>query len=277
MRRREFLQGATLLPIASSAVASEAVNPVDYVLSQPGSLPILLTAPHGGQLSIPGVGVRNARDKGKDSDRYNTGRDPETDRIAIGIAKELNSTLGGDPYLVVARFDRLYIDANRPPDIAFDNPICRQVYERYHGMIRTYVDDLRAKFKAAVMIDVHGQHKFPGAMVRGTLNGKSVRNLVARGGFDAVIGPKGMFGLLEKEGFDVFPSNRLPPTDRHEDGGFNGGFTTMQYGSHRPDGIDAFQFEIGRNYRTRFEVDRTISRIARAVAAFHEAYLKRPS
>lgn len=277
MRRREFLRGATLLPIASSAVASEAVNPVDYVLSQPGSLPILLTAPHGGQLSIPGVGVRNTRDKGKDSDRYNTGRDPETDRIAIGIAKELNRTLGGDPYLVVARFDRLYIDANRPPDIAFDNPICRPVYERYHGMIRMYVDDLRAKFKAAVMIDVHGQHKFPGAMVRGTLNGKSVRNLVARGGFDAVIGPKGMFGLLEKEGFDVFPSNRLPPTDRHEDGGFNGGFTTMQYGSHRPDGIDAFQFEIGRNYRTPFEVDRTISRIARAVAAFHEAYLKRPS
>lgn len=276
MRRREFLIGTAALSLGRTAAYANPVDPQTLVYAQAGALPILLTAPHGGLESIPGVGVRETRNKGRDSDRYNTGRDPETDRIAMGVARDLRSALGADPYLVVARFDRLYIDANRPPEIAFDNPACRPVYEHYHRTIRAYIDAIRARHKAAVLIDVHGQHKIPGSLVRGTLNGKSVSALIARAGFDAVTGPKGMFGLLENEGFTVFPSNRLPPEGRHEDGGFNGGYTTMQYGSHRPDGIDAFQFEIGRNYRSRHELDRTIARIARAIAAFHDAYLKNP-
>jgi N-formylglutamate amidohydrolase len=115
-RRLAALVAAIALLLAHSAAAAGIE---DLVLKQPGSLPIILTAPHGGTQAIPGVSARVVAGKG---DRYNAGRDPETDRLAIGIAAEIKALTGKDVYLVLARFDRKFIDANRPPEVAFDNP-----------------------------------------------------------------------------------------------------------------------------------------------------------
>lgn len=268
-RRRGLLALPLLLGLPRGAPAA-ADAPKDLVLVRAGTMPVVLTAPHGGEAAIPGVGPRDVRGKGE---RYNAGQDPRTDRLAIGIADEVKALTGKSPYLVVARFHRKYIDANRPPDVAYDNPASKPYYDHYHGTIRRFVDEVRAAYPRAVLLDVHGQHKDPGVVMRGTINGKSVTKLLERAGFDAVTGPNGLFGQLEAQGLKVWPSNSLPPMARHEDGGFNGGHTTNFYGSHRTDGIDAMQLEFGADYRKPDLVEATAKKAARALAAFYRAYL----
>jgi N-formylglutamate amidohydrolase len=190
---------------------------------------------------FPGVSARVVDKKG---DRYNAGRDPETDHLAIGIAAEIKALTGKDVYLVVARFDRKFIDANRPPEVAYDNPAASPYYQHYHQSIRAYLDEIRAKFPAALLIDVHGQHKMRDSLVRGTLNGKSVAKLIARFGPRCHHRTPGTLRPCSKAtAFACFPPTHCAPKQRTEDAVFNGGFTTMTYGSHRKDGIDAIQFE----------------------------------
>lgn len=272
LRHTVFVGALALLLWPKSLIAADT-SPAELVHIQRGTLPIILTAPHGGQAAIPGVTIRSTENKGKDAWRYNTGRDAETDKIALGIAAEIKAITGKDVYLVVARFDRKYLDANRPPEIAFDQSAARPAYDYYHRAIRGFIDEVRANHPNGLLIDIHGQHKIPDSLARGTINGKSVTNLIKRGGFEAITGTKGMFGLLASNGFKVFPSNALPPEDKHEDGGFNGGHTTNFYGSHRVDGIDAMQFEFGVDYRKRGTLDSTIKHAAQSIVAFYEAYL----
>jgi N-formylglutamate amidohydrolase len=271
--RRNLLKLPLLMGLPAVARAGGA-TPTELVLVQSGTLPIILTAPHGGQMAVPGIAPRNIEGKPKGGSSYVTDWDPETDRLAQGIAAGIETLTRQTPYLVVARFDRKYIDANRAPAIAFDNPAARPYYEHYHRSIRRFVDQVRANHAAGLLIDVHGQHKFPDSLVRGTINGRSVTRLIARAGFAAVTGPTGIFGLLERNGFRIFPANTVPPTGRNEDGGYNGGFTTNLYGSHRADGIDAVQFEFGSDYRKKSKLDDSIRAAARAVVAFHQAHLK---
>jgi len=267
--RRQLL---ILSPLLGLPPAARATAPADLVLVRPGTLPIILTAPHGGRMAVPGVAQRTIPDP-PDGTSFVTDFDPETDRLALGIATRIKALTQHDVYLVVARFNRKYIDANRPPRIAFDDPAARPYYDLYHGSVRHFVDEIRARHPHGLLIDVHGQHKFPDALVRGTINGRSVKRLLARAGVAAVTGPKGLFGQLERNGFRVFPDNRIPPAGRNEDAGFNGGYTTNLYGSHRADGIDAVQFEFGIAYRRKATIDGAIEGAAKAIVAFRDAYL----
>ena len=182
LRHTVFVGALALLLWPKSLIAAET-SPADLVHIQRGTLPIILTAPHGGQAAIPGATIRSTENKGKDAWRFNTGRDPETDKLARGIAAEIKAVTGRDVYLVIARFDRKYLDVNRPLEIAFDQPAARPVYEYYHSAIRGFVDEVRANHPNGLLIDVHGQHKIPDSLVRGTINGRSVTKLVKRAGF----------------------------------------------------------------------------------------------
>ena len=268
--RRQLLILSSLLGLPAAARAAE---PADLVLVQPGTLPIILAAPHGGRMAVPGVGPRAIPPRPPEDTSFVTTVDPETDLLALGIAERIKALTQRDVYLVVARFDRKYIDANRAPGIAFDQPAAKPYYDFYHRSIRRFVDAIRTRHPHGLLIDVHGQIKIPDSLVRGTLNGRAVRQLLARGGVEAVTGPKGLFGQLERNGFRVFPDNSVPPAGRSEDAGFNGGHTVDLYGSHRPQGIDAVQFEFGAEYRRKATLDRAIEGAARSIVAFRDEYL----
>jgi N-formylglutamate amidohydrolase len=249
-------------------------GPADLVFVQQGTLPIILTAPHGGREPIADIPARNITNPPKDKKRYVTSSDRNSDLIAQGIAREIRTITGNDPYVVQARFQRKFIDPNRPPDVAYDSPASAPFYEFYHRSIRQFVDEVRAKYSVGLLIDVHTQGKIPQSLVRGTLNGRAVKQLVARSGVEAITGPNGLFGQLEANGFNVFPRNDIPPAGKSEDGGFNGGYTVATYGSHHANGIDAVQFEFGVSYREEAELDSTIKRAAKSIGVFYQAYLK---
>src|SRR5215207_6814440 len=155
-------------------------EPGDLVLVQPGTLPILLTAPHGGRMPVPGVEQRKAPDRVPKGMTFVTDTDPQTDRLAAGIAARIRTLTQADVHLVVARFERKYIDANRAPEIAFDSALASPYYDFYHRAIRRVVDQIRQTHRHGLLLDIHGQHKMPDALIRGTINGRSVRRLLDR-------------------------------------------------------------------------------------------------
>jgi len=274
---------ATIVWLLAAALPAQAADkaPADLVLVQVGTLPIILTAPHGGRDAIPGVETRDGKDKNKvaASQAYGGfvagGGDFNTDILVQGMAAEIQRQTGHAPYLVMARFVRKYIDANRPANLAYDDAKAGPYYDYYHAAIRRFVDEVRSKYPAALLVDVHGQSKQPGVIMRGTRNGRAVSSLVARSGIAAVIGRDGIFGQLEAHGFAIFPANDVPLNGTAEDAGLNGGFTVLIYGAQSGRGIDAVQLEFGSNYRQKAVVDKSAVDAGRAIAAFYDAYLKK--
>ena len=72
LRHTVFVGALALLVWPKSLIAAET-SPADLVHIQRGTLPIILTAPHGGQAAVPGATIRSAENKGKDAWRFNTG------------------------------------------------------------------------------------------------------------------------------------------------------------------------------------------------------------
>jgi N-formylglutamate amidohydrolase len=252
------------------------LTPADLVLAREGTLPIILTVPHGGREPIPGVAPRDTRGKPSGGRGFVTVTDTGTDRLALGIAAEIKALTGKEPYVVMAKFGRKYVDPNRPPEIAVESPAARPYYDYYHQSVRRFIDEIRSKYPAALLIDVHGQKKDPRVVMRGTQNGRTVARLIARAGVPAVTGPNGIFGALAANGLDVFPPNDVPPEGTSENRGYSGGYTVGTYGSHSPDGIDAVQMEFGTRYRHDQGLDEAAKAAGKAIAAFYEAYLKKP-
>lgn len=241
----------------------------DLVLVRKGTLPLILSAPHGGRRPVPGVPER----LGVGVRQFATVRDTNTAELAERTAAELEKTLGGTVWLVVARFDRRFIDANRPPAGAYESAAARHHYDAYHAAVAAACKGVRAGHRAGLLLDLHGQAAFPAAVCRGTQNGRTVRLLRQRHGWDAVTGPDSVLGRLERAGYGVIPTADAGP-DAIEDPRYNGGHIVGTYGSHAGDGIDAVQLEFGGDLRAAAAVPKTARDLAAAVAAFHAAYLK---
>jgi len=241
----------------------------DLVQVQTGDMPVILTAPHGGRLDVPGCELRTAA-----GSRFVTGMDYNTEVLALDIAAALKRLTGRQPYLVLAKFHRKFIDANRRADEAYASPGCQADYERYHAAIRRLVDELRVKYAHAMLFDVHGQSAYPDSILRGTHHGIAVKNLLARAGARALTGPDSVFGQFAAMGYRILPPNSFSPTDRVEPPGYTGGHTVALYGSHHPDGIDAMQLEFGRDLRADAVIGKTAQDAAQAIAAFYDRYLK---
>lgn len=262
MTQHGYRRALLVVTLATTTLcAATPIGAAELVMAKPGNLPIVLTAPHGGTRSVPGVPARTSG---------TTATDTGTLELANAVARRLETMLGQPPYLVTAEFSRRYIDANRDEADAFEAPAAKPIYLDYHDMVRAYVDDVRRKFpQGALLIDIHGQSSDPEVLHRGTRDGRTVVALVKRHGEDAVSGPNSILGQLVAQGVAVFPRGRRLG-DPREDPRYNGGYTVASYGSHRPNGIDAIQLEFGRAQRA----DPALAdKLAVAIAAFYRRYL----
>jgi N-formylglutamate amidohydrolase len=264
--------------LACQAALAFAKSPAELVLVQRGTLPIVLTAPHGGREAVPGVVPRDVKRAGvaEASRKWGgavTGADVNSDVLTLRMAAEIRRLTGQAPYLVLAKFHRKYVDANRPAEVALDSPAALPYYDHYHRSIRDHIAEILRAHGAGLLIDVHGQGKDPEVLMRGTVNGKTVLKLVRRAGAEAITGPEGLFGRLEAVGFKVFPANNVRLGGTSEDAGLNGGYTVRAYGSDNAGGIDSVQFEFGNVYRRKENVEKSAVDAARAVVGFYEKYL----
>jgi N-formylglutamate amidohydrolase len=258
------LAATTGLPAQPQAAPPES----PLVTTQRGNLPVILSAPHGGEKDVPEVPPRRGIGLPVGSEGFFTARDFGTEELAEGIAAEVEAKTGKKPYLVAAQFHRKYIDANRPPEIAYEHPKAKAHYDAYRGTLAVYCKEVRKKYGRGLLLDVHSQGAFPGQVLRGTKDGKTVTLLRERFGEKAHTGPESFFGLLAKAGMMVHPLKGGAP----EFPNLNGGHIVQTYGGE-DFGIDAIQLEFGGMYCSPRAIPNTAKQVASAVQRFHQLYL----
>jgi N-formylglutamate amidohydrolase len=245
--------------------AQDQLEPQKLLTVWAGMLPIILSAPHGGRQSIPGVPVRS----GSGVSQFATGRDNNTDELAATIAVRLEKRFNARPFLVVAHIERKYLDANRPTESAYESREAKPYYDGYHNALQEAHDQVSREWGRGLLLDIHGQGNQAEAIYRGTGNGKTVMSLTQRFGTEAITGTKSIFSQLELMGYKVLPST----TESHKEQRYVGGYIVQTYGSHRGRGVDAIQLEIGTKLRARANLERTATDLAEAIAVFAQEYL----
>ena len=240
---------------------------------QSGDLPIILSAPHGGNKAVPDVDIRKGEGLLKTrGSGFFTGRDSGTQELALQVAQAVEQRLGKKPYYVVADAHRKYIDFNRPAEIAYEDPDAKQTYDRYHGALTESCSAVQKRFHRGLLLDLHGQGTANDTVFRGTQDGKTVKLLRERFGEPAHSGEASLFARLKAGGWKVHPD----PFDGREQNGFRGGYIVQTYGSHERFGIDAVQLEFGGDFRNAKQRAQTANKLAAAIAEYAANFLDVP-
>jgi glutamine amidotransferase-like uncharacterized protein/N-formylglutamate amidohydrolase len=242
----------------------------NYVWVQSGQIPIIVSAPHGGNLTLPDVPARKGEGLETGASGFFTGRDSGTEELALEVADAIRKRFGKDPYYVISRVHRRFLDPNRPVDIAIEDPRVKPIYDHYHGSMKQFCEEVTERFQVGLVIDLHGQGSRRDTVFRGTKNGLSVSRLRQTFGESSHTGPASLFGMLHARGWTVHPM----PLDGSEQSGYTGGYITQSYGSHRGLPIDAMQLEMGAEYRVPSRREQTAEVLADALAEYANAYLK---
>lgn len=254
-----------LLLVCGGNAAGQS-RPDTLTVTRDGTLPIVLSAPHGGRKPIPGALLR----RGIGVDQFVTVTDDNTDLLTEAIARHLETKLKGKPFVVIAQFQRKYADANRPAPDAYESDAAKPIYEHYHKALAKARETISREWGVGLVIDIHGQGVEPNTIFRGTANGKSVKHLLDRHGEAALSGPESLFGHLARNDVKVHP---VPGTRDKENPRFNGGYIVQAYGSADGGRIDAIQMEFGTNLRQKAQLDKTAQATADAIAAFAREFL----
>jgi len=238
-------------------------NPETLIQCQEGELPIILTAPHGGKLPIPGVPERSKID----TPQFATVEDIRTNLLAERTATRIEKHTGKKVFVVIANFARKYADANRPTEYGTECETAAKVHQEYHKTLKSYVDKVTKNFPQALLIDIHGQGSDKAVVFRGTQNRKTVN------GFPEVqiTGPSSLLGKLESFGIKLVPDNK--DLEAKETTKFTGGYIVQTYGAKNQPKIMAIQLEWGSNYRQASTLDETADKLAMAIESHYFEYL----
>ena len=264
---RIVVLAACLASLQPSFVAAQ--SKLDSLITiQKGDLPIILSAPHGGSDAIPDAPKR----RGVGVTSFNSITDAGTDKLTEKLADEIEKQLGKRPYLVIAKFHRQYLDANRRPSDAYESPDSNEIYDRYHQALSNASEEVSKRWGFGILIDIHGQSAEPNSIFRGTRNGRTTKHLTRRFRREALIGESSLFGQLAKQGLTVVPAVN---SNDSEHGRYNGGFIVGKYGSNSGGTVDAIQLEIGKKLRLPSRADESAIKIASAITSFADDYLPR--
>jgi N-formylglutamate amidohydrolase len=266
---RAFALSFVLSAAVALAPGAEPPKPEEFVTVQKGTLPIIISAPHGGRKPVPDVPER----VGKGLTNFHTMRDENTAELAEKFVAELEQALDAKPWVVIARFERKYLDANRSRAEGYESEKAKPYYDAYHDPLAAACKAVKEKFGRGLLLDIHGNAVYPNAICRGTQNLKTVALLKDREGMPAIRGKHSVLGRMEKLGYKVLPAADADEKTREEPK-YTGGYIVSTYGSHTAYGIDAIQLEFGTHFREKDKYPTTAKDLANAVRVFYEAYLK---
>jgi hypothetical protein len=228
-----------------------------------GTMPIVLTCPHDGTETPPGVTERTEANNPPACGAFKVSRDTNAADVTERVAQRILETTGLSPYVVIARFGRRFIDANRERPCAFvadTAAAAAPFYDEYHETIKGFVRELLTENDGrGFLFDIHGTRPFdgdPGTLFLGTDNGGSLSRGFSR---DLLFARHGLNGLLsavrrppltppggEDFHYTVSPAN----ADAVENPAVDGGFTVRNQSAQ----LNCVQIEIVRDLR----VDETL-------------------
>jgi len=246
--------------------AEEPFVAAKYLTIVRGDLPIVLSAPHGGRMPVPGVAIR----KGEGVEQFVTVRDDNTAEVTLALAATIEKAFGAKPHVVIAHFERKFVDVNRPASGAYEAKEVAPLYDAYHAALDAACKQVKADWGRGLLLDIHGQAAEVDGIFRGTVGGKSVSLLIQRYGPTALVGEKSLLGVLEAKSYKILPGCK---DEDQKETKFGGGHITQSYGSHTAHAIDAIQLELGTNLRAKVNHEKLVADLLAAIQTFSKAYL----
>ena len=133
---------------------SSYLNESKYVEYLPGTLPIVISVPHGGYLMPDTIPDR-------DCDNCVYVRDSYTQELARSIRDNFFKETGNYPHMVINLLNRKKFDANRDKaDAADGNKTVEKAWSDYHQFINIAKAQIDKDFEKGLFIDLHGHgHK----------------------------------------------------------------------------------------------------------------------
>jgi hypothetical protein len=223
-----------------------------------GTMPIILTCPHDGTEQPPGVTERTETNNPAGCGAFKAARDEQAADVTERVAQRILETTGLSPYVVIARFRRRFIDANRERACAFVEATAAAAapfYDEYHDTIKAFVRELLTENDGrGFLFDMHGTRVLAGDeadLYLGTDNGGSLSRGFSR---DLLFARHGLHGLLSAvrrptltppDGpvfqYAVSPAN----ADATENPAVDGGFTVRTQSAQ----LNCVQIEIAQPVR----------------------------
>jgi len=231
-----------------------------YTEYRTGTLPIIISAPHGGDLKPDEIPVRaNA----------STGSDMQTIALAEAINDGLERITGQRAHIVFCHLHRWRLECNRNKELGTEgNPFAEQAWTEFHGYIDAAKEAVTWGYGRGLYLDIHGlaasrdkielgylltgsqytrsdgQLEHPGYQLRSSFRSLALASSLTLP--ELLRGPNSIGALLEAEGYPVVPSPSHPDPG-YEDGSlkpyFNGGYNTARHGSFYGGAISGVQLE----------------------------------
>lgn len=222
---------------AGEPIKVDQLNPASYVTVESGSLPVVISVPHGGSALLPGVPERVSTDA-------TTVLDTNTYELGLAIQSQIFALTGKKAHLVASQVSRKYVDFNRSAAEAYESAAVAPIYAFYHTALQTAVNAAKVQSSTgAILIDVHGQGTTSNLIYRGTQNGNTVDLPTLYR-----TAPNGLITEMLARSLPVNPSTSA--TGEHAS--FTGGYIVQAYGfpDAAPNRLNAVQLEFGLSFRS---------------------------
>lgn len=235
------------------------LNLKDYVEFQKGTVPLIISIPHGGTLECENIPKRSQGILGID------GKTIELAKILVERVKKKFETQNKEnniPSYVISKVRRSKIDLNREETEAFvqNSGIAKQIYNSYHEKIKEFVMANVRFFTRSLLIDIHGFEKNkrpPGFrdvdIILGTNNLESF--------FSEPTHRKNWGNNLRGEIIQKFLDLEIPIAPSHpkrKEYVLTGGYITKKYGASQIPKSQAIQIEFSDKIRIQDRVLREI-------------------
>ena len=232
-----------------------------YIEYHAGSLPIILSAPHGGWKEPTEISDRT---------EGTTITDINTYQLTRVIMDTLTARFGGKPHVILCLLERLKLDANRDVDeAAGGNLYAERAWEEYHHYLDIAKELVTMNHGSGIVFDIHGHGENPdgyydlrtwlGYLIKGDeldlpdedlnttafKNQSSIKALADSSTYTFINILRGetSFGtIMDSLGYACVPSviDLGPAGSRY----FSGGYITARYGSRDGGIISAIQVEL---------------------------------
>jgi len=242
-------------------------SPRSYITFMPGTMPLIISIPHGGYLMPDEIPERTCVNCAKNQDIY-------TLEIGLGIREVIHDMTGHLPFVIINNLHRTRLDPNRNIDeAAAGNPDAEEAWHQFQDFIDTASAIITREYGRGLFIDLHGhRHLIKRTELGYLLSGEelqyedeildlgtlteytSIRNLVAANNgslsFSQLLrGPLSLGSMLCDLGYSTVPSPEIPYPQAGEPY-FSGGYNTTRHGSSTGGTIDGIQIELDMDLRS---------------------------
>lgn len=248
-------------PTGTPATPTAPLNVAGWVSASPGTMPLVIIAPHGGDLSPEELPTRACAG-------CSVLNDADTQALAYAIADAFEARLGKRPFVVVNRLHRRKFDANREmPEATGGYAPLNPLWTLFHERVDSAKAGALRVHPRALVIDLHGHahdkqrlelgYLLTSSQLRGTdsaltaaLAASSIARLATlRPSSDSggllLRGPRALGSRLAALGVPAVPSD-ADPAPLVGDEYFSGGYNTARHGSRLGGAVDAVQIESHR-------------------------------